>query len=91
LDEIPTNGLRVFLLAISSHLYSFAMRFLFLQTHGTSYSFDSLLLYTVKEKEGKPNKKNHTAFTMVEEIHTETSSLRTLNIMPRNLKDIVRS
>jgi hypothetical protein len=28
---------------------------------------------------------------MVEEIHTETSSLTTLNIMPRNLKEIVRS
>jgi hypothetical protein len=27
------------LLAIHSHLYSFALRFLFLQTHATSYSF----------------------------------------------------
>ncbi len=30
---------RVFLLFIHSHLYSFALRFLFLQTHATSYSF----------------------------------------------------
>jgi hypothetical protein len=35
LDEIQTKVLRVFLLAIHSHLYSFALRFLFLQTHAT--------------------------------------------------------
>jgi hypothetical protein len=35
-DEIQS-----FLLAIHSPLYSFAMRFLFLQTHATSYSFYS--------------------------------------------------
>ncbi len=49
--------LRVFLLAIKSYLYSFALRFLFLQTHATSYSFHSALLYTVKEKGGKPDRK----------------------------------
>jgi hypothetical protein len=32
LDEIQTKVLGVFLLAIQSHLYSFALRFLFLQT-----------------------------------------------------------
>jgi hypothetical protein len=32
---------RDFLLAIHSHLYSFAMRFLFLQAHATSYDFYS--------------------------------------------------
>jgi hypothetical protein len=31
-DEIQTKVLRVFLLAIHSHLYSFVLRFLFLQT-----------------------------------------------------------
>jgi hypothetical protein len=31
--------LRVVLLAIHSHLYSFALRFLFLQIHATSYVF----------------------------------------------------
>jgi hypothetical protein len=41
LDEIQTKVLRLFLLAIHSHLYSFAMIFLFLQTHATSYSFYS--------------------------------------------------
>jgi hypothetical protein len=40
-DEIQTNVLRVFLLAIHSHFYSFALRFLFLQTHATSNSFYS--------------------------------------------------
>jgi hypothetical protein len=39
LDKIQTKVLRVFLLAIKIHLYSFALRFLFLQTHATSYSF----------------------------------------------------
>ncbi len=38
---------------IHSHLYSFALRFLFLQTHGTSYSFYS----SVKEKGRKPYRK----------------------------------
>ncbi len=37
----PDKTLRVFLLAIQSHLYSFALRFLFLQTHATSYNFYS--------------------------------------------------
>ncbi len=39
LGEIQTKFLRVFLLVIHSHLYSFVLRFLFLQTHATSYSF----------------------------------------------------
>jgi hypothetical protein len=46
LDEIQTKVLRVFLLAIQSHLYSFVLRFLFLQTHANSYSFYSTL-YTL--------------------------------------------
>jgi hypothetical protein len=58
LDKIQTKVLiRVFLLAIQSHLYSFALRFLFLQTHATYYSFCSALLYTLKEKGGKPDRK----------------------------------
>jgi hypothetical protein len=35
-DEILTKVLRVFLLVIHSHLYSFAFRVLLLQTHTTS-------------------------------------------------------
>ncbi len=54
-DEIQTKVWRVFLLAIHSHLYSFALRFIFLQTHSTSYSFSfGYWLYTVKEKEENP-------------------------------------
>jgi hypothetical protein len=62
LDEIQTKVLRVFLLAIHSYLYSFALRFLFHQTHATSYSFccSVNVLYTVKEK-----RENHTPFNMV--------------------------
>jgi hypothetical protein len=59
LDEIQKKILKVFLLAIQSHLYSFALRFLFLQTHATSYSFYSALLNKVKEKGGKPDRKPH--------------------------------
>jgi hypothetical protein len=47
LDEIQIKVLRVFFLAIHSHLYSFSLRFIFLQTHATSYSFYSASLYTV--------------------------------------------
>jgi hypothetical protein len=47
------------LLAIHSHLYSFALRFLFLQTHATSYSSTVQFLYAVKENGGKPDRKPH--------------------------------
>ncbi len=40
-DEIQIKVWKVFLLAIHSHLYSFALRFLFLQTLATSYSLYS--------------------------------------------------
>jgi hypothetical protein len=76
LEEIQPKILRVFLLAISSHIFSFALRFLFLQTHATSDSFCSSLLYTLKEKGGKPDRK-HNPFQ-------ETNVLR-------NLKEIVLS
>jgi len=61
-------------LSFTSLFFSFALRFLFLKTHATSYSFCK----------GRSSLR----FNMVSEIHTETSSLRTLN---RNLNDIVRS
>jgi hypothetical protein len=41
LDEIQTKVLRVVLLAVHSHLYSFVLKLLFLQTHATSYNFFS--------------------------------------------------
>ncbi len=58
MDEIHTKVLRVFLLAIHSQIYSFALRFLFRQTHATSYSFYSSITvqYTEKEKGGKPER-----------------------------------
>ena len=57
LDEIHTKVLRVFLLAIHSHLYSFALRLLFIHTHATSTVSSIQLVYTVKEKGGKPDRK----------------------------------
>ncbi len=47
LNEIQTKVLRVFPLAIHSHLYSFALRFIFLQTHATSYRFYTTVLLLV--------------------------------------------
>jgi hypothetical protein len=54
LVEIQTKVkvLRVFLLAVHSHLYSFAWRFLFIQTHATSYSF--YISVTVQGERRKP-------------------------------------
>ncbi len=53
LDEIQTKVLRVFLLSIHSHLYSFVLRFPFLQTHATSYSFYSLVTVHCKGERRK--------------------------------------
>ncbi len=51
LDEIQTKTLRVFILAIHSHLCSFALRFIFLQTHATSSSFySSFTIHKRKEE-----------------------------------------
>jgi len=55
LDEIQTKVLRVFLVAIHSHLYSFA--YFFKPTQPLTV-FTVQLLYTVKEKGGKPDR-NH--------------------------------
>jgi hypothetical protein len=57
LGEIQTKVLRVFLLAIPSHLYSFALRFLFLQTHATSYSFYSSVTVHCKGGRRKTDRK----------------------------------
>jgi hypothetical protein len=85
-DEIQTKLLRVFLLAIHSHLYGFDLRFLVLQTHATSYSFySSVNVHCTGER--RITDRNHSPFP----IHTETSSLITLKILPRNLNEIVRS
>ncbi len=52
-NSCRTKVLRVFLFAIHSHLYSFALLFLFLQTHGTSYSFYSLVIVHCKVERRK--------------------------------------
>jgi hypothetical protein len=84
LDEIQTKVLRVFLLAIHSHLYSFALRFLFFKLTQPLMISIVQLLYTVKEKGGKPDRKPYP-------LHTKTSSLRTLKITPKNLNKTVSS
>jgi hypothetical protein len=65
LDEIHTKILRVFLLAIHSHLYSFALGdfYFFKLTQPLTVSTVQLL-HTVKENGGKPDG-NHNPFPMV--------------------------
>jgi hypothetical protein len=61
LDKIQTKVLRVFLPAIHSHLYSFALKFYFFKlTEPLAVLYVLQLLYTVKEKGGKPNRKPYT-------------------------------
>jgi hypothetical protein len=89
LDEIQIKVLKVFLLFTVTSTYSFALRFLIFQTHAISYSFySSVTVYTVKEKGGTPDRKPYPLTPMVKEIRTDTSCLRTLKIMPRNLNEI---
>jgi hypothetical protein len=58
LDIIQTKALRVFLLAIHSHLSTALPRdILFLQTHATSYDFHSSVNVHCKKKGGKPDGK----------------------------------
>jgi hypothetical protein len=92
LDEIQTKVFRFFLLAVLSHLYSFAFEILFLQTHATQpLSVSTVqLLYTVKEEGGNPDRKpNPLPYDL--RNPTEASSLRNLKIMPRNLNEILCS
>jgi hypothetical protein len=49
LDEIQQKS-EEFSFLLFRITYSFALRFIFLQTHATSYIFYSALLYTVKKK-----------------------------------------
>ncbi len=89
LDKIQTKVLRVFLLAIHSHLYSFSLRFLVLRTHATSYNFYSSLLYTVKEKGGKPDRKPYPLPYGLRNPYRP--QVWALEIIPRNLNEIVCS
>ncbi len=57
LDEIQAKVSRACLLAIHSHLYIFALKFLFPQTHASSYSFYSSVTVHCKGEGGKPNRK----------------------------------
>jgi hypothetical protein len=47
------------LFTVTFAVYSFALRFVFFRTHATSYSLCSSLLYTVKEKGEKPDRKHN--------------------------------
>ncbi len=95
LEEIQTKVLiRVFLLTVIHYrLYSFALRFILLQIHATSYNFYSsvTVLYTVKEKGGNPDRKPYLLPYDLRNLYRNLKSMRTLKVMPRNLNEIVRS
>jgi hypothetical protein len=57
LEEIQTKVVRVFILAIHSHLCSVALGFPFFKLTQPLTVSTVLLLYTVKEKGGKPDRK----------------------------------
>jgi hypothetical protein len=80
-DEIQTKVFRVLLLVLHTHLYNFALRFLFLQTHTTSYSFYSVSVSTLQEKGEKPDRKPHPLSTGLRNPNRNKS-------MSRNLKEI---
>jgi hypothetical protein len=86
LDEIQTK-VGVFLLAIQSCLYSFALRFIFLQSLTVSKVH---LMYTDNDKGGKPDRK---PYTLPYDLRNPYLNLKseTLKIMPRNLNEVVRS
>ncbi len=69
-------------LFIHSHSYSFAWDLYF-------FKLMQPLTVSVKEKVGKPDRKPYPLPNGL--INTETSSLRTIKIMPRNLNVILRS
>jgi hypothetical protein len=81
LGRNPDKSFKIFLLAIHSHLNSFALRFCFFKLTQPLTVSTVHLLYTVKEKGEKPDRKPY-FFPYGLRIHTETSSLRTLKIMP---------
>jgi len=81
LDEIQTIVLRVFLLVIHSHLFSFALSFLFLQTLATSYSF-------CKGERRKPDRK---PYHLPYGLRIPYRNLKSKKSMPGNLNLIVRS
>ncbi len=83
MDEIETKVLRVSLLAVHSHLYSFALKFYFFKITQPLVKF--------KEKGGKPDRKPYPLSYGLRNLIKTTSSLRLLKIIPRNLNEIVLS
>jgi hypothetical protein len=90
LDESQTKVLRVFLLAIHSHPCSFAMRFLFLNSHNLLQLLQFILL-PVKEKGGKPDSKPYPLPYGLRNPYRNLKSENSQDYAYRNLNDIVRS
>jgi hypothetical protein len=80
LDEIQTKVLRVFLLVIHNHFYSFAGDFNF-------FKLTQPLTVSAKEKGGKSDRK---PFPLPYGLRNPYRSLKS-EVMPRNLNLIARS
>jgi hypothetical protein len=79
LEKIQTKVLRVFVLVIHSHL---PWDFYF-------FKLTQTLTVFVKEKGVKHDRKPPYSLPLIKEIHTKTSSMRILKVIPRNLNEIV--
>ncbi len=80
-----TKVWRVFLLVIHSHLYSFALIFIFLQNHATSYSF-------CKEETRRTWKKPYPPSLWLQEKSIQKPQVWKISrFRPRNLNEIVRT
>jgi hypothetical protein len=91
LDEIQTKVWTSFPPCYSrSPLYSLPWDFYFFKLTQPLTVSTVQFLYTEKEKGGKPDRKPYLLPYSLK-IHTETSSLRTIKILPRNLNKIVCS
>ncbi len=82
LGRNPGKNLKSFPPSFSKSPLQLCLKFLSCSLFRISFSY--FTLWRRKEE-------NHTLVPMVWEIYTETSSLRTLKFMPRNLNKIVRS
>jgi hypothetical protein len=71
-------------------ILSKVFRVFLLQTHTTPYSFYSALVYTVKEKGGKPDKKPHRLSYGLRNPYRNLKSVNSQDYA-QNLKEVVSS
>jgi hypothetical protein len=88
LDEIQAKVLIVFWQSVTSQL---CLEISISSNSCNLVQFLQFIYCTLYRRKEESPIENHTSFRMVKEIHSKTSSLKTLEIKPRNLKEIVCS